>query len=315
MKHFTAAALLAVVCARAAQARGICEALKFLPATEVEQWSCNYSHRHAPIEPMCIQTQHILASYPASGSTLLRKLIENASGYYTGSVYNDHSLRVHFAGEGLVANCVAIKTHYLSGDWLRGKRDIWPRAYEQYVAGRVVYLVRNPLHAMLAEFKRREAATETRNPHTISQYVRQMNNTDENLARFSDYFARTAKKWVYHVVDILRLHAEDPSRVLIIHFEDMVHHREATLRDVLRHLKVPFKEAALRCALTASDHPELRHSLRQRQPHVKNALTSSSLPPSLVSRAERVVREALRVTKYAHPEHILELLQDHETSF
>lgn len=36
-----------------------------------------------------------LASYPGSGNTWIRQLIEAASGIYTGSVYKDTNLYLH----------------------------------------------------------------------------------------------------------------------------------------------------------------------------------------------------------------------------
>ena len=54
-----------------------------------------------------------LASYPGSGNTWVRYLIQHISGYITGSVYNDHSLKkMGFPGEGETnGKVIAIKTH------------------------------------------------------------------------------------------------------------------------------------------------------------------------------------------------------------
>ena len=54
-----------------------------------------------------------LASYPGSGNTWVRYLIQHISGYITGSVYNDHSLKkIGFPGEGETnGKVIAIKTH------------------------------------------------------------------------------------------------------------------------------------------------------------------------------------------------------------
>ena len=54
-----------------------------------------------------------LASYPGSGNTWVRYLIQHISGYITGSVYNDHNLKkMGFPGEGETnGKVIAIKTH------------------------------------------------------------------------------------------------------------------------------------------------------------------------------------------------------------
>ncbi len=56
-----------------------------------------------------------LASYPSSGNTWLRYLIEGASGYFTGSMYNDVSIaNKGYYGEGVAYDSgmtVAVKSH------------------------------------------------------------------------------------------------------------------------------------------------------------------------------------------------------------
>ena len=71
-------------------------------------------HLPVPIfNSSCIPT--VLASYPGSGSTITRLLIEMATGVWTGSVYNDGTLKKSsphaFQGEHYQENVVAIKTH------------------------------------------------------------------------------------------------------------------------------------------------------------------------------------------------------------
>ena len=60
----------------------------------------------------CIPT--VLASYPGSGSTITRLLIEMTTGVWTGSIYGDESLFTSsphpFCGELTTKNVVAIKS-------------------------------------------------------------------------------------------------------------------------------------------------------------------------------------------------------------
>merc|ERR1719362_1825564 len=91
-----------------------------------------------------------LASFPGSGNTWARYLIQQASGYATGCIYNDGALKKgDFPGEGLVdKRVIAIKTHRASDE----TRPDLPKKYD-----RVVLLIRNPMDTMLAEFNRRKS--------------------------------------------------------------------------------------------------------------------------------------------------------------
>ena len=104
----------------------------------------------------------LLSSYPGSGNTWVRHLIELGTRAYTGSAYNDSTLRGEFRGEARTdASVVAVKTHYpCGGCWKQ------PPNYVEYVAepltGRRSYaaasasvlILRNPFDAILSEFNR-----------------------------------------------------------------------------------------------------------------------------------------------------------------
>ena len=82
-------------------------------------------------------------SYPGSGNTWVRHVIETLTGYHTGSVYRAERLFDVFAAEGdgkdSYDRLIAVKTHKLH------KCEEWPRA---------VLVVRHPLHAILSEYQR-----------------------------------------------------------------------------------------------------------------------------------------------------------------
>ncbi|XP_064612581.1 WSCD family member AAEL009094-like [Liolophura sinensis] len=87
-----------------------------------------------------------LYSYPGSGNTWLRHLIQQATGIATGSVYRDYALKLYgFPGEGVAnTSVIAVKTHEW-GPQERAKFD------------RCVLIIREPYGALLAEFNRRHA--------------------------------------------------------------------------------------------------------------------------------------------------------------
>jgi len=90
-----------------------------------------------------------LASFPGSGNTWTRTLLEQATGIYTGSIYRDESLvNAGFEGECLISrNVIAVKTH---------------STYEPGVTQRiamnfdaVIYIIRNLYDALVSEYSRR----------------------------------------------------------------------------------------------------------------------------------------------------------------
>merc|ERR1711935_236777 len=97
----------------------------------------------------------MLASFPGSGNTWVRLLLEDASGFYTGSVYTDKSLgRSGFIGEyedKRAKNTIAVKCHGFNGLVSKGE------------AQGVILLIRNPYDAILAEWNRRRSPKPTEN--------------------------------------------------------------------------------------------------------------------------------------------------------
>jgi hypothetical protein len=84
-----------------------------------------------------------LASFPGSGNTWLRYLLQQATGIYTGSVYKDYGLlKSGFPAENISNSSVLIvKTH-----------EFGPSTFSKF--RKAVLLVRDPAKAILAEFNR-----------------------------------------------------------------------------------------------------------------------------------------------------------------
>ena len=99
-----------------------------------------------------------LASLPGSGNTWVRGLLETATGICTGAVYCDISLRVTgFAGEFVRSgSTLVVKTHEIVPIWV-GSR--FPRYLSENHGryGSVIFIVRNPFKAIIAEWNRKVA--------------------------------------------------------------------------------------------------------------------------------------------------------------
>ena len=82
-----------------------------------------------------------LVSYPGSGNTWMRYLLQQSTGILTGSVFPDPSLKKGGFGEGINnRSVIVVKTHNIGITRNKGKFD------------RAVLLVRVPFDAILATF-------------------------------------------------------------------------------------------------------------------------------------------------------------------
>ncbi|KAI0242306.1 WSC domain-containing protein 2 [Lamellibrachia satsuma] len=103
----------------------------------------HFSRRHLPATA--------LASFPGSGNTWTRHLIQQATGVYTGSVYSDKVLvKEGFPGEGLTnGSVIVIKTHWNFENHEIGKFT------------RAILIIRNPFEAIVSEYNRRQTQSHT----------------------------------------------------------------------------------------------------------------------------------------------------------
>ena len=106
-----------------------------------------------------------MASFPGSGNTWVRLLLEDATGIYTGSVYIDKSLgKSGFLGEyedQESGTTIAVKCHGFNGMALRGiaKGAILLVSFNKNHMTKInpTLKIRNPFDAILAEWNRRRS--------------------------------------------------------------------------------------------------------------------------------------------------------------
>ncbi len=96
-----------------------------------------------------------LVSFPGSGNTWIRGLLEELTGVCTGAVYCDISLRAEgFSGEFVRSGSVlVVKTHRHSPIWT-GTNLRRPLSESEGKYGSAVFVVRNPFKALVAEWNR-----------------------------------------------------------------------------------------------------------------------------------------------------------------
>ncbi|CBY35460.1 unnamed protein product [Oikopleura dioica] len=121
-------------------------------------------------------------SYPGSGNTWTRILLEDITGIYTGSIYRDGSLtRGGFKGEGtnpMKGQTMIVKSHFPSNQKV------------MHAAKAIIFVVRNPFDAIIAEYKRRRGHGHT---SVVSEKVFKDKMWLGNAPRWLDGWGRLAK--------------------------------------------------------------------------------------------------------------------------
>ena len=218
-----------------------------------------------------------LASYPGSGNTWLRGLLEAATGICTGFEFCDISMRVKgFAGENIVSGAVlAVKTHGYPHWKTKGKHNNNNNNGVHFDSA--VVIVRNPLNAFVAEWNRRVANNFRGSTVSLSSHVKSARKemfgqpclycicyyyiTHHKfycLLYLHDYTG-TNKKWVEFLHEQLprwqemvknwvTLHGRHP--ILVVKYEDLKRDALFQVKRILTFLKMPFAEEVVERRLT-----------------------------------------------------------------
>ncbi|KAL4218815.1 WSC domain-containing protein 1 [Mactra antiquata] len=145
-----------------------------------------------------------LASFPGSGNTWTRQLLEDLTGVYTGSIYYEDN----FNGSKvcpLTGGVFIIKTHLRRNhvDHIRCKKlnISTPRSFDQ-----AIIILRNPYDAMIAEFNRRHGRRDggklgvvNRTAFTTDAWKSFVKERSENWRQMILYWTGTFNK-PYHIV-------------------------------------------------------------------------------------------------------------------
>lgn len=229
------------------------------------QWCSDLSYRKVPKESVA------LASFPGSGNTWLRYLLQQATGTLTGSVYKDYGLLKNgFPAESTTNGSVlVVKTH----EW-------GPLARKQFQ--RAVLLVRAPGPAIQAEFNRQSGghvgfASPDRYRRMKGKYWRQ-------------FVYDKLGAWKKSNLDWLK-NFSGPTHVIF--YEQLVENVENTLRSVLEFLQFPVNPGQLKCAVDRQEgiyrrkkrvlnfdpfSPEMKARMKKEQEEVYEAIYKIAAP-------------------------------------
>ena len=190
----------------------------------------NYKRTHAQpaFNSSCIPT--VLASYPGSGSTITRLLIEMTTGVWTGSIYGDESLFTSlphpFCGEMTDQNVIAIKSH---GPW-EGQPTV-------EFAMRAILMLRSPFDAIPSYYnwfntfhKKGSKALQHQKQAPEEEWVQWRGN---NVRNQTEYWTNHCSYWVE------RFNRSDT--LFIAKFDDLVNEKTGPrlLSDISRFLDFP----------------------------------------------------------------------------
>lgn len=139
-----------------------------------------------------------LLSFPGSGNTWLRNLLEEASGIYTGSVYDDSRLyNTGFTGEfddPLSGRVLAVKAHL--GNGIQAHQQ-WLPAEKMFQKSnlRCIYLLRHPVDTYFSTRAFQATHSHTgKSPYPDFHSMTERNAWRNRVMTWSDYYYETYTK-------------------------------------------------------------------------------------------------------------------------
>ncbi|KAB7497816.1 WSCD family member [Armadillidium nasatum] len=171
-----------------------------------------------------------LVSFPGSGNTWLRYLLQQATGYYTGSVYKDYALLKNGFPAESVANgtVLVVKTH----EWGPETRKIFSKA---------ILLIREPVQSILAEFNRQSGGHIGHAPS--DKYKR-------DKGKYWEKFTRTkAIVWMNTTLDWLQFEGS----IHLVFYEDLISNLSDEMRRIINFLGVTVSDSDFSCMMKNKD--------------------------------------------------------------
>ncbi|XP_068082080.1 uncharacterized protein [Anabrus simplex] len=187
-----------------------------------------------------------LVSFPGSGNTWVRYLLETASGVFTGSVYTDRQIIIKgFYGEAVPPDCGCTAVQKTHGFSLAGLVPIGvgQRAAEvKLFRGRGILLVRNPYEALLSYRNFLYGGHTGFAPH--NKFI------GPEWERFASQLAVVWRDLAATWINYTR-----GREAMVLHFEMLRLDPRHDLRRVLEYLGIAVDERRLTCVLNHVDGP------------------------------------------------------------
>ncbi|XP_038059640.1 WSC domain-containing protein 2-like [Patiria miniata] len=206
--------------------------------TAAEDNRCN----NITLKPVGTLPMVAVASFPGSGNTWVRYLIERATGIYTGSFYNDGDLfKKGFLGEKekwTKGNTIGVKTHRFDEEHVRSFQS-------------AILIIRNPYKAIISEHNRKFGGHVGFAPET--QYTK----GTEWIA----FVTGKSRTWANTAVNFIQY----SKRLHVVYYEDLQTRLYDVLKGIVNFLHVPVDEGRLLCVLS-SPHGKFKRSGKRKNP-------------------------------------------------
>ncbi|KAJ2942947.1 hypothetical protein O0L34_g15137 [Tuta absoluta] len=196
------------------------------------EWCKPLRWRTPPGDPVA------LVSYPGSGNTWLRYLLQQATGIVTGSIYMDHGLRLHgFPAENVSDGSVlVVKTH-----------EAPPLEPDKFKSA--ILLIRNPRDAILADFNRIHMGHIGTAPKSaFMKKIQEKPSKEKPMKKLewdSYVFSRLSGWESLNAMWLRRFRGP----VMVVFYETLVRDTQRVLATVLGFLHYNYTEMDVTCAL------------------------------------------------------------------
>ena len=187
-----------------------------------------------------------LVSYPGSGNTWMRYLLQQSTGILTGSVFPDPSLKKSGFGEGINnQSVIVVKTHNIGITRNKGKFD------------RAVLLVRDPFDAILAQFNWIQSKSHIGHATEDKFHGKGWSSFAKNwvpgCSSFECFAKKEVKRWTELNMSCLNLFKKKQQHFIAISYEDLIQNPEKELSKVLQFLDIKISDESMRCTIDCKE--------------------------------------------------------------
>ncbi|XP_046638667.1 WSC domain-containing protein 2-like [Daphnia pulicaria] len=212
-----------------------------------------------------------LMSYPGSGNTWIRGIIERLSGYFTGSIYADKDIYVKgFYGEGVPIDCgctIVQKTH-----------DLQRNDYQPFINKSAILIIRNPYGALVSYRNFRT----TGNSHTASASLTQFTGLE-----WEKFVTTEIVGWKTKVLEWIPRIGHGG----ILLYDDVLKDKRNQFRNLMRYLGLEVDERRLDCVIKHDFSSFKRNSTPTTNETIRDPFDASLR--SIIDKEIEIVQKAL----------------------
>lgn len=192
-----------------------------------------------------------LISLPGSGNTWVRAILESITGICTGAVYCDISLRYQgFIGEHIRGGSVlVVKSHEISPLWTDSRNHLKPLQENRGQFGSAVFIVRNPLNAIVAEWNRKVANNFTIRTTNLNSHTQSVGKEwfGENEL-WQEFVVKHANRWKAMLRNWVINNRNHP--VLVVNYELLQNNTIAQSKRILEFLGINYNTLEVEKVIT-----------------------------------------------------------------